>query len=92
LGFDKKTIRLYKILGLNLLAYNALTDHPVAVKRLISYNNHHKIDGANVALLALLTAHKSIRKNKRVLTFHVGFVALAAINVLLTDWKASSGK
>jgi hypothetical protein len=92
LGFDNKIIKLYKVLGLNLLAYNSVTDHPVAAKPLISYHTHHQIDTANVAMLALLTAYKGIRKNKRVLAFHVGFVALGAINVLLTDWKAGSDK
>jgi hypothetical protein len=43
-------------------------------------------------MLALLTAYKGIHKNKRVLAFHVGFVALGAINVLLTDWKAGNSK
>ncbi|MGI4751234.1 MAG: hypothetical protein ACRYFB_11415 [Janthinobacterium lividum] len=88
LGFNKKAINLYRLSGLNLLIYNSLTDQPVALKPLISYETHHKLDLINVAGLALATFYKGIRKEKRVLAFHTAFVVLAAINVVLTDWKA----
>jgi len=74
--------------GTNLIVYNALTDHPVAVKPEISYETHHKIDIVNVAILAAATMYAGIRKDKHALTFHIGSVALLAVNVLLTDWKA----
>ncbi len=32
LGFNKKAKTFYKGLGVSLLAYNALTDHPVSIK------------------------------------------------------------
>lgn len=91
-GFNKKAKKLYALLGTNLFLYNAITDHPVSVKRLISYDTHHKIDPINVAGLALPTLYKGIRKDKKALAFHIGFVTLAAINVLLTDWNADTSK
>jgi hypothetical protein len=90
LGLNKKAKKVYAFFGTNLIAYNALTDHPVAVKPEISYETHHKIDVANVAILAASTLYDGIRKDKRAVAFHLGFVVLAAINVLLTDWKADS--
>ncbi|RVT97187.1 hypothetical protein EOD41_19460 [Mucilaginibacter limnophilus] len=87
LHFKKKTTAFYNLLSLNLATYNALSDHPVAVKRLIPYHQHHKIDILNVAGLALLTAWKGIRKQKKSLWFHAAFVTLAAANVLLTNWR-----
>jgi hypothetical protein len=87
LGFKKKTIKLYAGLGLNLFLYNALTDHPAGIKKLISYRTHFKIDVGNVAALALLTLYKGINKRPKTLAFHTVFTGLAAINVVLTDWK-----
>lgn len=89
-GMNKNAVYLYQILGTNLAVYNALTDHPLAVKRVISYKTHYLIDVGNVGLLALLTFHKAIRKDKQALTFHLGLVGLAALNIMITNWKANS--
>lgn len=88
LGLNKKAKKMYAVLGANLLAYNAVTDHPVGLKPEISYETHHKIDLANVAMMAAATMYPGIQKDKRALTFHIGFVAVAALNVLLTNWEA----
>jgi hypothetical protein len=88
LGVNKKAVKLYQATAINLLVYNIVTDHPVSAKSLIAYKTHYKIDVANVAGLALLTFYKGIRKDKKTLAFHVALVALAAANVLLTDWDA----
>ncbi len=90
LGFNKKAVKLYRFLGFNLLTYNALTDTPVGIRPVISYQTHKKIDIANVAGLAAATLLPVIRKEKKVLAFHLGFVALAAVNILLTDWDADT--
>ena len=87
LGVNKKAGNIYRILGANLGTVNALTAHGAGVKPLISFKTHQKIDYANVATLALLTFHKSIRKDKKALIFHVSFLALAVAHVLLTDWE-----
>lgn len=75
---------------MNLAVYNALTDQALALKKVIPYKSHYRIDVGNVALPALLTLHKSIRSDKRALRFHQGLVALAALNILITDRKARS--
>jgi hypothetical protein len=92
LGVNKKAAKLYQATAINLLAYNALTDHPVSIKPIIPYKTHFKTDVVNVAGLALLTLYKGIRKDKKALAFHVALVTLAAANVLLTNWDAKPSK
>lgn len=86
LGLNEDAKKLYAVLGTNLLGYNILTDHPVGLKPVISYDTHEKIDIGNVATLAVLTFHKAIRKDKRALPFHIACVSIAALNVLFTKW------
>jgi hypothetical protein len=88
IGMNKHAVNLYRMLGINLLAYNVLTEQPRALKKVIPYKTHYLIDVGNVGFLALLTFHTAIRKDKRALGFHLGLVALAAFNILITDWKA----
>jgi uncharacterized membrane protein len=88
LGFNKKAKRVYRLLSAQVFGYSALTDYPLGIKPVLSYETHHKIDIANVALMAAAAMYRGINKDKRTLAFHLGFVALAAVNVLLTDWKA----
>jgi hypothetical protein len=90
IGMNKQAVNLYRILGSNLLAYNVITNQPLAFKKVIPYRTHYLIDVGNVGLLVLLTFHKSIRRDKRALRFHLGLVALAALNIVITDWKAKS--
>jgi hypothetical protein len=88
LGVNNKAVKLYQATAVNLFLYNALTDHPVSAKPLISYKTHGKIDVASVAGLALLTFYSGIRRDKKALSFHIALVSLAVINVFLTDWDA----
>ena len=88
LGLNKKASRLYKLLALDVVAYSALTDYPAGIKRLISYDTHHKIDGANIAGLVAGTMFKDIKKGKAELAFHIGITTIAIGIVLLTDWDA----
>lgn len=43
-GFNKKVKNIYKAEALTLLLYVALSDHPAAVKPIISFRTHGKID------------------------------------------------
>jgi hypothetical protein len=88
LGFNKKAKTLYRLFSAHLFTYSALTDYPMGIKPVLSYKAHHKIDIGNVAVLAAVTLYDGIKKDKRALPFHIGMVALAMVNVLLTDWKA----
>jgi len=59
----------------------------VAVKRLIPFTTHGKIDPFNVAQFALQSFWKPFRKNKAALLFNIGFTVLSAATILLTDWS-----
>ena len=91
LGLNKKAQRLYRVLGVEVMGYNAITDQPLGLTPMIDYNTtHFTIDCANVAAMALTTLYKPIKKDKRALAFNLTMVALAVVNVALTDWDAPS--
>lgn len=89
---NKRADRLYKILGIGFAGMNALTDTPVGLKRVISFKGHQIADAGFVSSFALLTMSKRVRKDKRTLRFHLGFLALALSHYFLTDYHASSYK
>ena len=87
LGFNQDVKKLYTAEALALLVYIALTDQPAALKPLIPFPLHGKIDPFNVAQFALQTFLKPFQNDKKARLFNVGFTALAGITVLLTDWN-----
>lgn len=89
-GFGRNVKTIYTAEAMVLLAYVALTDHPAAVKPLIPFSTHGKIDPFNVGQFALQTALKAFRKDKKAMAFNIAFTALAGLTVLLTDWKPSA--
>ncbi len=85
-----KTVRLiYAAEAAVLLPYIAFTKHPVAVKGLIPFKMHKKIDPFNVAQFAMQSALPAFKKNRTELTFNLAFTALAGLTVLFTNWKAA---
>lgn len=87
LDFSHNVKKIYTAEALALLVYVALTDQPAAVKPLIPFPVHGKIDPFNVGQFALQTFLKPFRKDKQAQLFNIGFTALAGITVLLTDWN-----
>ena len=87
LGFNQTVKKIYGAEAMALLAYVALTDQPVAVKPLIPFPVHGKIDPFNVAQFALQTGLKAFRQERKALIFNVGFTAIAGLTVWLTDWN-----
>lgn len=85
-GFNKKVKKLYVAEALILLTYIALTDSPVAIKPVIPFTTHGKIDPFNVAQFAMQTFFKSFRKDKKAMLFNIAFTAIAGTVVALTDW------
>ncbi|MXV53177.1 hypothetical protein GS399_19600 [Pedobacter sp. HMF7647] len=86
---NKKAKTIYAIEAAILLPYVALTRQPAAIKGLIPFRTHGKIDPFNVAQFALQTSLKPFRKNRKEMIFNIAFTALAGITVLLTDWKGN---
>ena len=90
LGFNKKVKAIYTAEALALLGYVALTDSPVALKPLIPFPVHGKIDPFNVGQFALQSFLKPFRKDKKALFFNIAFTAAAGVTVLLTNWAGST--
>lgn len=87
LDFNKDVKKIYAAEAAVLLVYIALTDQPVALKPLIPFPTHGKIDPFNIAQFALQTGFKAFRNDRRAQVFNIGFTALAGLTVLLTDWN-----
>ncbi|MDQ0641199.1 hypothetical protein QF042_004764 [Pedobacter sp. W3I1] len=87
LSLNKKTKRTFAAEALILLPYIALTRQPLAVKGLIPFNTHGKIDLLNVGQFALQSFFRPFRKSKKELMFNIALTALVGLNVMLTNWK-----
>ena len=85
-GFSKKVRGLYAAEATALLVYVALTDQPLALKPLIPFPTHGKIDPFNVANFALHSVLKPFRKDGRAQLFNALFTAVAGVTVALTNW------
>lgn len=82
--------KTYNAVGASILVGNAFTDTPVGLYPELSFKDHQKVDLAFLAGLSLFTLAKFIRKDKNVLPFHLGFLAAALANYVLTDYNAKS--
>jgi hypothetical protein len=86
IGCDRKTVRLYQGIAVEVFLYGALTKHRYALMPRIPMKAHRIIDVANLSTLSLLTAYKRIRRNPKAVAFNLGMVALGVTTVLLTQW------
>lgn len=85
LKMNKRAKLIYAAEAAVLLPYIALTKQPAAIKGLIPFKTHMKIDPINITQFALQSFLPAFRKGRTELVFNIAFVALAAANVLLTD-------
>jgi hypothetical protein len=92
LGADKKTIRLYQMIAMQVFLYGALSKHRFALKPLITPDVHLKIDLVNLTGIALLSSYRKIRKDKKMLSFNLALLGIGLVNVLLTDWSGKGSK
>lgn len=87
LGLNSTAARTYQALGAGYTLVNALTNTPAGIKHLIPFKIHQKADIGVLAGLSLLSLASFIRKDKRALGFHLGFLAIAIANYVLTDYN-----
>ena len=87
LNLDKKVVKTYQLLGTAFTVINLITDTPVGIN-LISMKTHQKADTCFLAGLSALTVSKMIAKDKKTLAFHLGFLGLAIVNYVLTDYRS----
>ena len=86
LGLNPAARWTYAGLGTGFLAVDALSNAPTGLKKLIPMALHRKIDVGALAGTALLTAARLIRGEKKALRFHLVLLAVAAANLLLTNY------
>ena len=89
-GFSKSVKSIYAAEGAVLLVYVALSDHPAAVKPVIPFTTHGKIDPFNVGQFALQTFFKPFWKDKKAMAFNIAFILIAGVTVALTDWHGQT--
>jgi hypothetical protein len=87
LNLPTQTKNIYAGLAGTVASVNAVTDTPVGIKPLLSMKDHQKADLSFLGTLALLTIAKPIRQHKPSLYFHLGVMALAVTQYLLTDFN-----
>ncbi len=92
LSFNKTVKKIYTTEAIILLAYIAITDQPAAIKPIIPFTIHGKIDPVNISQFALQSFFKPFRKDKKALLFNIAFTAMAGVTVLLTDWHGRTKK
>ena len=88
LKLNRKARLIYGTEAAILLPYIALTRQPLAVKGIIPFRTHGKIDPFNIAQFALQSLVGPIRKHRKSLLFNIAFTAIAGLTVLLTDYDA----
>lgn len=87
IGVNDKAKNVYRLLGGKMLTLNSLTDAPGSVKKLIPMKTHKKADAMLLAASVAITFLPAIRNDKKALSFHAGFLAMAAAHYLLTDYQ-----
>ena len=75
----------------NTAAFNALSDHPVAIRRTFSFNPVHKmLDIANLFGFLVLPKITGAGKQPAARRFFAGILVAACIHVLLTDYNGDT--
>jgi hypothetical protein len=87
LKMNKQAKLIYAAEAAVLIPYVALTKQPLAIKGLIPFKTHRKIDTLNIVQFATQSLLPAFRNNRKELIFNIAFTALTGISVLLTDWK-----
>lgn len=88
LRLNDAATKTYNAAGASFLVGNAFTDTPVGLYPELTFKDHQKVDLGFLAGLSLLTFAKFIRNDRKVLPFHLGFLAAALVNYALTDYNA----
>lgn len=91
-GLNDSATKTYNAIGASFLVGNAFTDTPVGIRRVLSFKAHQKSDLAFLAGLSLFTVASFIRKDRKALPFHLGFLATAVAHYILTDYNAKPEK
>jgi len=88
LGLSGTARVLFAVLGLVQGTLNAFTDHPLALKRIVPFRVHGRLELGGVPVYFLLPILVGAVDETRALVFYLVAGALLLAVFLLTDWKA----
>ena len=89
LGLNHRAVSGYKKLGTGIIALNALTDTPVALKKIVTLSVHKANDAALLNGFMLATFSDEVKNDRRTLAFHVGMLALLSMQYAMTNYEHS---
>jgi uncharacterized protein len=76
--------------GLTQGALNALTDQPYAIRRLVSFRNHGRIETVGVPALAGTILATGAYRDRTAAAYFAGMLAALGLVYALTDWDATA--
>ena len=79
--------KTYRVLGLAVLALNALTKTPVGIKKVLSFKTHQRADQVLLAGQLALSFLPFMR-TKKASWLHFSLLALALGHYLMTDYNS----
>lgn len=88
LAFPPKAARLSYVLSATYLALSAITDYPLALKRIIPFRTHGQIEFASGFALPLLPWVVGFAQHRAARSFLVSLSAVTFIVWALTNWNA----
>jgi len=86
LGMNQTATITHQAASVAMTAVNMLTNTPVGLKPVLSMKDHQKADIGLLGGMALMTLIPAIHNDKKALGFHLGFLAMALTQFLLTDF------
>ena len=86
LKLHKRVRLLYVLNAISVASYTLFTKYPVAVKPVIPFYFHKRLDIDNLAALLVETLYKKVGNDKRAFVFHFSMLTAGVITVLLTNW------
>ena len=88
IGMNDKTAANYRKLAVGVSSLTAMTDTPAGIKKMVPLKVHQMMDAGLLAGLALATAAKGLRRDKKAMIFHLSVIGMLAMNYMLTDYNA----
>ena len=89
LGLNGTAKVIFAVLGLVQGTLNAFTDQPLALRRLVPFRVHGRLELGGVPVYFLLPVLTGAVDDSRALAFYLVAGALLLAVFVLTDWKAA---
>lgn len=86
LGFPESATRACDVLAGSYLGLSALTDYPLAVKRVIPFKAHGAAEVASGMVMPTLPWMLGFAEHRPARNFFLGLTAVTAVVAALTDW------